>query len=197
MQGYPEDFKVDIYGDGSYTSPTVWWAALGGFGIWMPKWPSPSQVSQEDTTGPSQQPKPQPPHLPQLDQSSSSSWDPTGDGVNTSHRDNTREGFFSVMSGMPIELGSDKVDRGTVLSCTYRREDFFSVFGVPPPPVGGQPSLSNPLGPCPPSTPSPLHLLLTLVAFEAYPLESPSSSCNRKRSPSISKSWTCSDTNSR
>ena len=79
MQGYPEDFKVDIYGDGSYTSPTVWWAAFGGFGIWMPKWPSPSQVAQEDIMGPSQQPKPQPPHLPQLDQSSSSSWDPTGE----------------------------------------------------------------------------------------------------------------------
>ena len=28
MQGYPEDFKVDIYGDESCTSPTVCWAAL-------------------------------------------------------------------------------------------------------------------------------------------------------------------------
>ena len=38
MEGYPEGHRVDIYGDGSYTSPTVWWAALGGFGIWVPKW---------------------------------------------------------------------------------------------------------------------------------------------------------------
>ena len=35
MQGHPGDYKVNIYGDGSFTSPTVWWAALGGFGIWV------------------------------------------------------------------------------------------------------------------------------------------------------------------
>ena len=38
MKGHPSDYKVNIYGDGSFTSPTVWWAALGGFGIWVPKW---------------------------------------------------------------------------------------------------------------------------------------------------------------
>ena len=38
MQGYPGVYKVDIFGDGSHTSPTVWWAALGGFGIWVPDW---------------------------------------------------------------------------------------------------------------------------------------------------------------
>ena len=37
MKGHHEDYKVNIYGDGSFTSPTVWWAALGGFGIWVPK----------------------------------------------------------------------------------------------------------------------------------------------------------------
>ena len=36
MQGYPGDYMVDIFGDGSYTSPIVWWAALGGFGVWVP-----------------------------------------------------------------------------------------------------------------------------------------------------------------
>ena len=38
MQGLPEDYKVNVYGDGSLTSPTLWWAALGGYGIWVPKW---------------------------------------------------------------------------------------------------------------------------------------------------------------
>ena len=38
MQGRDEDFFVDIYGDGSLTDPTCWWAALGGFGTWMPNW---------------------------------------------------------------------------------------------------------------------------------------------------------------
>ena len=33
MQGHPGDYKVNIYGDGSFTSPTAWSAALGGFGI--------------------------------------------------------------------------------------------------------------------------------------------------------------------
>ena len=43
MSGYPPDHWVNIYGDGSYTSPTLWWAALGGYGIWMPKWPQDDQ----------------------------------------------------------------------------------------------------------------------------------------------------------
>ena len=30
--------QVRIYGDGSVTSPTKWWAALGGYGVWMPAW---------------------------------------------------------------------------------------------------------------------------------------------------------------
>ena len=44
MQDYPADFRVDIYGDGSYTSPTIWRAALGGFGVWVPEWISPDQA---------------------------------------------------------------------------------------------------------------------------------------------------------
>ena len=38
MEGYGEDVQVRIYGDGSVTSPTKWWAALGGYGVWMPAW---------------------------------------------------------------------------------------------------------------------------------------------------------------
>ena len=38
MQGRDEGFHVEIFGDGSLTDPTCWWAALGGFGTWMPKW---------------------------------------------------------------------------------------------------------------------------------------------------------------
>ena len=38
MEGYPEDSKIQVYGDGSLTTPTVWWAALGGYGAWIPDW---------------------------------------------------------------------------------------------------------------------------------------------------------------
>ena len=38
MEGHGEDVQVRIYGDGSVTSPTKWWAALGGYGVWMPAW---------------------------------------------------------------------------------------------------------------------------------------------------------------
>ena len=50
MQDYPTSFKVDIYGDGSYTSPTIWWAALGGFGVWMPEWISPNEAEARQQT---------------------------------------------------------------------------------------------------------------------------------------------------
>ena len=67
MQDYPADFKVDIYGDGSYTSPTVLWAALGGFGVWMPEWVSPNQATCIDPPGTDVQQKSQRPHLQQLE----------------------------------------------------------------------------------------------------------------------------------
>ena len=38
MAGHAPDYKADIFGDGSLTSPTVWWAALGGYGYWIPDW---------------------------------------------------------------------------------------------------------------------------------------------------------------
>ena len=47
MEGHPEGHKVDIYGDGSHTSPTVWWAALGGFGIWVPDWNKGEEHSED------------------------------------------------------------------------------------------------------------------------------------------------------
>ena len=50
MTGYPDKYHVEIYGDGSYTTPTIWWAALGGYGVWMPKWPSPEQATQSEIT---------------------------------------------------------------------------------------------------------------------------------------------------
>ena len=38
MEGHGEDVQVRIYGDGSVTSPTKWWAAFGGYGVCMPAW---------------------------------------------------------------------------------------------------------------------------------------------------------------
>ena len=43
MEGTESDYMVNIYGDGSLTSPTKWWAALGGFGVWIPDWNEPGQ----------------------------------------------------------------------------------------------------------------------------------------------------------
>ena len=38
MEGLEADHVVDVFGDGSLTTPTRWWAALGGYGIWIPAW---------------------------------------------------------------------------------------------------------------------------------------------------------------
>ena len=38
MEGYQESHMVPIYGDGSFTTPIKWWAALGGHGVWIPDW---------------------------------------------------------------------------------------------------------------------------------------------------------------
>ena len=38
MTGYDQDHMVDVYGDGSLTTPTKWWVALGGYGVWVPDW---------------------------------------------------------------------------------------------------------------------------------------------------------------
>ena len=65
MQGHPSDYKVNIYGDGSYTSPTVWWAALGGFGIWVHKRDAGTEQSTVEK-GHDLQHERQTPHSPQL-----------------------------------------------------------------------------------------------------------------------------------
>ena len=61
MQGHPGDYNVNIYGYGSFTSPTVRWAALGGFGIWVPKWNASNEHSPE-ATGSNQLHEQQTPH---------------------------------------------------------------------------------------------------------------------------------------
>ena len=38
MADHGDDFYVDIFGDGSYTTPDKWWAAIGGTGVWIPAW---------------------------------------------------------------------------------------------------------------------------------------------------------------
>ena len=47
---------IQVYGDGSLTTPTNWWAALGGFGAWIPNWNLPRQDephrSEQDLSGP-------------------------------------------------------------------------------------------------------------------------------------------------
>lgn len=50
MEGYPEGHKADIYGDGSHTSLTVWWAALGGHGIRVPDWNKGGEQSEDRET---------------------------------------------------------------------------------------------------------------------------------------------------
>jgi len=48
---HPPGYKVNIYGDGSYSTLTLWWAALGGFGVWMPERTSPDQAVSDDSPG--------------------------------------------------------------------------------------------------------------------------------------------------
>ena len=36
MVGYESKHMIPVYGDGSYTTPTKWWAAFGGYGVWVP-----------------------------------------------------------------------------------------------------------------------------------------------------------------
>ena len=43
MQGYKDDVMITVFGDGSLTNPTKWWAAIGGFGVWLPEWNLPGQ----------------------------------------------------------------------------------------------------------------------------------------------------------
>ena len=36
MANQPSDVFIEIYGDGSHTTPCTWWASLGGSGLWIP-----------------------------------------------------------------------------------------------------------------------------------------------------------------
>ena len=47
MKDYEEGHKIQTYGDGSYTTPTKWWAALGGYGVWIPDWNKQGEAKQE------------------------------------------------------------------------------------------------------------------------------------------------------
>ena len=56
MEGHNEDHMIQAYGDGSMTTPTNWWAGLGGFGAWIPNWNLPGQEKEhrkeQDLHGP-------------------------------------------------------------------------------------------------------------------------------------------------
>ena len=90
MQDYPASYYVNIFGDGSYTSPTIWWAALGGYGVWMPEWISPNQahcngtheeVQAEEQGRLQQQNSPMQPNPPQQGQSSCSRGEVYREGI--------------------------------------------------------------------------------------------------------------------
>ena len=48
MQGFENDELIPVYGDGSLESPKRWWAAVGGYGIWVPQW---NREGEEDPRG--------------------------------------------------------------------------------------------------------------------------------------------------
>ena len=56
MEGYADDQMIQVYGDGSLTTPTNWWVALGGFGARIPNWNLPGQDEphriEQDRCGP-------------------------------------------------------------------------------------------------------------------------------------------------
>ena len=56
MEGFNDDHMVPAYGDGSQTTPSNWWAALGGYGAWIPNWNLPGQDepqrTEQDICGP-------------------------------------------------------------------------------------------------------------------------------------------------
>ena len=44
MEDHAPNHLVTIYGDGSHTTPTKWLAALGCYGVWVPKWNRSAEV---------------------------------------------------------------------------------------------------------------------------------------------------------
>ena len=47
MEGHPDEFMVEVFGDGSNTTPTKWWAAMGGLGVWIKDWNLEGEDRQE------------------------------------------------------------------------------------------------------------------------------------------------------
>ena len=43
MKDYSSDYLVPCFGGGSQTSPTKSWAAIGGYGSWIPRWDLPGK----------------------------------------------------------------------------------------------------------------------------------------------------------
>ena len=48
MCEFSDERLVDIFGDGSHTTPKTWWASLGGSGLWVPEW---NKENEEDPMG--------------------------------------------------------------------------------------------------------------------------------------------------
>ena len=40
MEEHDIEGPLEAYGDGSFANPNVWWATLGGVGVWFPEWPA-------------------------------------------------------------------------------------------------------------------------------------------------------------
>ena len=38
MQGHRPKHLAPNFGDGGHITPTKWWAAFGGYGVWVPTW---------------------------------------------------------------------------------------------------------------------------------------------------------------
>ena len=47
MKDFDPQQLIQVYGDGSYTTPTKWWAAMGGYGVWMPNWNKKDETIEE------------------------------------------------------------------------------------------------------------------------------------------------------
>ncbi len=48
---------VEVFGDGSYTTPTKWWTAMVGLGVWIKDWNLPGEnqlAKQKSKTLPNQ-----------------------------------------------------------------------------------------------------------------------------------------------
>ena len=47
MSDFEDDHYINIFGDGSVKTPTKWWAALAGHGVWVPDWNKPDENKEE------------------------------------------------------------------------------------------------------------------------------------------------------